>query len=242
MPSNTSTSAHAASQKVRKRIEEIFGWQRAAFAAQLAIARRLDAPVVVHSRGAFAECVAMIDASGVDWRRVVFHCFSEGEAEMAELLKRGGRGSFTGILTYKAADSIRAAAKLQGLERFLLETDAPYLTPMPHRGKPNEPAFLRHTAEYAAGLFGVDLATLAQVSTANAKAFFGLFTGVVGGLGDRIPLGTQRIYTVQQASGGHPKHCRRRTPHQHSRKLAVLHHQLAKPVPGLGTSSQSIQN
>jgi TatD DNase family protein len=111
---------------------------------------------------------------GVDWRRVVFHCFSEGETEMAELLKRGGRGSFTGILTDKAADSIRAAAKLQGLERFLLETDAPYLTPMPHRGKPNEPAFLRHTAEDAAGLFGVDLATLAQASTANAKVFFGL--------------------------------------------------------------------
>ena len=156
------------------RAEMIIGWQKEAFAYQLALARRLDCPVVVHSRHAFRETVDLIDASGVDWRRVVFHCFSEGETEMAELLKRGGRGSFTGILTYKAADSIRAAAKLQGLERFLLETDAPYLTPMPHRGKPNEPTFLRHTAEYAAGLFGVDLATLAQVSTANAKAFFGL--------------------------------------------------------------------
>jgi TatD DNase family protein len=156
------------------RAEQIIGWQKEAFAFQLALARRLECPVVVHSRHAFRETVDLIDASGVDWRRVVFHCFSEGEAEMAELIRRGGRGSFTGILTYKAAETIRAAAKLQGLDRFLLETDAPYLTPMPHRGKPNEPAFLRHTADYAAGLFGVDLATLSRVSTANAKAFFGL--------------------------------------------------------------------
>lgn len=156
------------------RAETLIGWQKEAFAQQLALARRLDCPVVVHSRHAFRETVDLIDASGVDWRRVVFHCFSEGEAEMAELVRRGGRGSFTGILTYKAADAIRAAAKLQGLERLLLETDAPYLTPMPHRGKPNEPAFLRHTAEYAASLFGVDGETLSRVTTASAREFFRL--------------------------------------------------------------------
>jgi TatD DNase family protein len=154
--------------------EEILGWQRAAFGAQLVIARRLDVPVVVHSRGAFAECVAMIDASGVDWRKVVFHCFTEGAAEMAELNRRGGAGSFTGILTYKTAEAVRAAALAQGLDRFMLETDAPYLTPMPHRGKPNEPAFVRHTAEFAAGLFGVPLDELARASAANARRFFGL--------------------------------------------------------------------
>ncbi|MBL9187604.1 MAG: TatD family hydrolase [Opitutaceae bacterium] len=154
--------------------EKIFAWQRAAFEAQLAIAKRLGCPVVVHSRGAFAECVAMIDASGVDWRRVVFHCFTEGAVEMAELTRRGGYGSFTGILTYKTADNIRAAAKGQGLARFMLETDAPYLTPMPHRGKPNEPAFVRHTAEFAAQeVFGVSYETLVQISTDNARRFFG---------------------------------------------------------------------
>ncbi|MDP3073924.1 MAG: TatD family hydrolase [Opitutaceae bacterium] len=154
--------------------EKTFAWQRAAFEAQLAIAKRLGSPVVVHSRGAFAECVAMIDASGVDWRRVVFHCFTEGAAEMAELTRRGGYGSFTGILTYKTAENIRAAAKAQGLARFMLETDAPYLTPMPHRGKPNEPAFVRHTAEFAAQeVFGVSYETLVQISTDNARRFFG---------------------------------------------------------------------
>lgn len=160
--------------KEAARAEEIFAWQRAAFAAQLEIAQRLACPVVVHSRGAFKECVEMIDASGVDWTRVVFHCFTEGEAEMAELTRRGGVGSFTGILTYKTADNVRAAAKAQGLERFMLETDAPYLTPMPHRGKPNEPAFVRHTAEYAAGIFGVSYEELAAVSAENARRFFGL--------------------------------------------------------------------
>jgi TatD DNase family protein len=156
--------------------ERIFAWQRAAFEAQLVIAKRLGCPLVVHSRGAFRECVELIDASGVDWRRVVFHCFTEGEAEMAELTKRGGVGSFTGILTYKTAEALRAAAKAQGLNRFMLETDAPYLTPMPHRGKPNEVSYLRHTAEFAATLFGVGFDELAGTSTANAKRFFGLTT------------------------------------------------------------------
>ncbi|QYM78480.1 TatD family hydrolase [Horticoccus luteus] len=155
--------------------ETVFAWQREAFAAQLAWAKRLNCPVVVHSRGAFAECVEMIDASGVEWARVVFHCFVEGEAEMREVMRRGGRGSFTGILTYKSAENVRAAAKVQGLERFMVETDAPYLTPVPHRGKPNEPAFVRHTAEFAAAeVLEVPFATLAAASTANARAFFGL--------------------------------------------------------------------
>lgn len=154
--------------------KRIFAWQRAAFAAQLVLARRLHCPLVVHSRGAFAECVAMIDAAGVDWSTVVFHCFTENEAEMAELVRRGGRGSFTGVLTYKSAENVRVAARAQGLERFMLETDAPYLTPMPHRGKPNEPAYLRHTAEYAATVFGVPYDELAARSTANARAFYRL--------------------------------------------------------------------
>jgi TatD DNase family protein len=115
----------------------------------------------------------LIDASGVDWKRIVFHCFSEGEAEIMELAARGGRGSFTGILTYKNAESVRAAAKAQGLGRLMVETDAPFLAPAPHRGKTNEPAYLRHTADYAAGLFGVGLEEFAAETTATARAFYG---------------------------------------------------------------------
>jgi TatD DNase family protein len=153
--------------------ERILAWQRDAFSAQLLFAKQLGCPVVVHSRGAFQECVDMIDASGIDWTRVVFHCFTEGAVEMNELIHRGGYGSFTGILTYKTAESVRVAARVQGLERFMVETDAPYLTPMPHRGKPNEPAFVRHTAEFAATeVFGVRVEDLISTSTANARRFF----------------------------------------------------------------------
>ncbi len=154
--------------------EQVFAWQKAAFTVQLEIAKRLGCPLVVHSRGAFAESVAMIDASGIDWARVVFHCFSEGPAEMSELIQRGAYGSITGVLTYKNAENVREAAKVQGLARLMLETDAPYLTPVPHRGKPNEPALMRHTAEYAAAMFGVGLDELATTSTRTARAFFGL--------------------------------------------------------------------
>lgn len=154
--------------------ERVFAWQRAAFVESLGLAKRLGCPVVVHSRGAFQECVDLIDASGVEWSRVVFHCFTEGPAEMGELMRRGGFGSFTGIITYKTAETIRQAAQAQGLDRLMLETDAPYLTPVPHRGKPNEVSYLRHTAEFCAGLFGVSSDALAARTTANARRFFGL--------------------------------------------------------------------
>jgi TatD DNase family protein len=154
--------------------ERIFGWQQDAFRAGLALAEKLGCPIVVHSRGAFRESVEMIDASGVDWAKVVFHCFTEGPAEIAELNRRGGVGSFTGIITYKTAENIRAAALAQGIERLMLETDAPYLTPVPHRGKPNEAAYLRHTAEFCAALFGLSYDELTSRTTANAKRFFGI--------------------------------------------------------------------
>lgn len=148
-------------------------WQRDAFSAGLKIAQTLGCPVVIHSRNAFRECVEMIDASGVDWARVVFHCFAEGEREMRELMERGGTASFTGIVTYKSASNVREAAKVQGLERTMVETDAPYLTPMPHRGKPNEPAYVRHTAEFlAAEVFGVRYEDFAKATTENARRFF----------------------------------------------------------------------
>lgn len=155
--------------------ERVFAWQRAAFSAQLQQAKQRRCPVVVHSRGAFRECVEMIDASGVDWKHVVFHCFTEGAVEMGELLERGGFGSFTGIITYKTADALRVAAREQGLARCMIETDAPYLTPVPHRGKPNEPAYLVHTAEYVAReVFAVSRDELVSATSDMARRFFGL--------------------------------------------------------------------
>jgi TatD DNase family protein len=148
--------------------------QKEAFWAQLGLAAELDAPVVIHSRGAFLECVEMIDRSGVAWERVVFHCFTEGPDSMRLLVERGGRGSFTGVLTYKKAEEVREAALSQGLARFMIETDAPYLAPIPQRGKPNEPAYLLHTAEFAAKLFGVSLEEVSARTTETTRDFYRL--------------------------------------------------------------------
>lgn len=154
--------------------QKVFERQQAAFTEQLKLAKTLACPIVVHSRQAFRECVDLISASGVDWTKVVFHCFSEGPAEIQELNRLGGVGSFTGILTYKNADSVREAARAQGIERFMLETDAPFLAPMPHRGKTNEPAYLKFTAETASDVFATSVETLVERATANSRKFFGL--------------------------------------------------------------------
>ncbi|MBE7538791.1 MAG: TatD family hydrolase [Opitutaceae bacterium] len=158
----------------RAEADRVFSRQRDVFAESLRIARKLATRVVVHSRGAFQECMEMVDASGVDWSRVVFHCFVEGPAEIEALNERGGRGSFTGVLTYKNAENVRAALKRQGLQRLMLETDAPYLAPVPHRGKGNEPALLAHTAAIAAEVLGVSPEDLARQSTQTAREFFGI--------------------------------------------------------------------
>lgn len=148
--------------------------QEAALRAQLDIAVQLGCPVVVHSRGAFYPCMRLIEERGVDWEKVVFHCFVEGEAEMKALNERGGRGSFTGIVTYKNADAVRNALLEQGLDRLMIETDSPYLAPVPHRGKVNEPAYLLETASACAELLGVGKDVLVSQVKANTEAFFGI--------------------------------------------------------------------
>ncbi len=148
--------------------------QKQAFRAQLELALQFDCPLVVHSRNAHDDCVRMIDASGVDWRKVVFHCFTGNAEQLRQVNERGGRGSFTGVVTYKNAAAVREAAIAQGLGRLMVETDAPYLTPEPHRKLRNEPAFVRLTAlELAAG-FEIPLEDLAATATANTREFFGL--------------------------------------------------------------------
>lgn len=148
--------------------------QQEAFAQQLSIAYQFDCPVIIHSRDAFDDCVAMIDDSGVNWQKVVFHCFSAGVAEINLLNERGGRGSFTGIVTYKNAEAVRQAMLTQGLERLMLETDAPYLAPVPHRGELCEPAYLSHTAAACADLFGVSMEALTEQTAGNTQNFFGM--------------------------------------------------------------------
>ena len=153
---------------------EVILHQEAAFAHQLQLARQLDCPVVIHSRDCFAETVAAIDASGIDWQRVVFHCFSYGPGEMETLAGRGGRASFTGLVTYANADPIREAVRVQGAERLMVETDSPYLAPVPHRGTTNEPAHVAVTGRACAELLGIPAAELATLTRDNTRRFFGL--------------------------------------------------------------------
>ena len=152
-------------------------WQQQAFRRQLALAFQFDAPVVIHSRHAFDDCVRLIDESGVDWRKVVFHCFVEGPGQVREINRRGGRASFTGIITYPKSEEIRQALKAQGLARLMLETDAPYLAPQSVRGKENTPAFLPEICARAAELLDLPPDEVAEVATRNAREFFG-FGGV----------------------------------------------------------------
>lgn len=155
---------------------EVKGRQQAAFREQLALAFQFDCPVVIHSRHAVGDCVEMIDQSGVNWERVLFHCFTEGPEALQPILERGGRASFTGILTYKnaSAEPILEAARRQGPERLVVETDSPYLTPEPVRGSVNEPANVAHVGRYAAQLFGMAAEDLGAMTSANARAFYGL--------------------------------------------------------------------
>lgn len=146
--------------------------QRQAFQQQLALAKDWNCPIIIHCRQAFRECVDLIVESLVAPERIIFHCFSEGPETMQELLSRGYRASFTGIVSYKNAVAIREAALLQGLDKLILETDAPWLAPMPKRGEVNEPAYLLHTANYAARLFDVSLDRLMSITTQNAQSFF----------------------------------------------------------------------
>lgn len=148
--------------------------QKEAFRMQLSLGLQFDVPLIIHSRSAFDDCVQLIDESGVNWKKVVFHCFVEGPDQVNILNARGGRASFTGIITYKTAESVRQAALTQGLDSIMIETDAPYLTPVPHRGKENQPAYVRQVAEFCAQLFGADLEKFAEIATKNSEAFFGL--------------------------------------------------------------------
>jgi TatD DNase family protein len=149
--------------------------QKRVFAAHLQIGRELDLPVVIHSRNAFDETMEILDEHGGGLRGVVFHCFG-GTAEQASLLlERGYHLSFTGVVTFKNAATARQAAEAVPLDRLMVETDCPYMSPEPVRKqKPNEPALMVHTAHLLAQLKGVSLEEFERASTETARRFFRL--------------------------------------------------------------------
>ncbi len=149
--------------------------QREVFIRQIRTAKSLNLPIIIHSRDADDETVEILtqECSYENFRGIM-HCFG-GTAEMAEsLMKLGFMISFAGNVTFKKAENLRDAARIVPLDRLLIETDAPFLAPIPHRGKRNEPAFVVHTAQFLADLYAIELEIIAGQTTDNFTGFFGL--------------------------------------------------------------------
>jgi TatD DNase family protein len=145
--------------------------QREAFAAQIQLAHQHSLPLVIHTRDAWAETFDILDAEGIP-ERSVFHCFTGGADEARQCLSRGAYLSFSGIVTFKTATDLHAAARLCPLDRILAETDSPYLAPVPHRGKPNQPAYVTHVVQALSDLRSQPLDEVRSATVANACLAF----------------------------------------------------------------------
>lgn len=148
--------------------------QKDAFARFIDLARAANQPVCCHIRDAHEDARAILRAGRAAELGCVIHCFTGTPADAEAYVDMGIDISFSGIVTFKAADELRQAALRVPLERLLVETDCPYLAPLPLRGKRNEPAYLRHTVEFLAGLLGRPAAELARISGANAARLYRL--------------------------------------------------------------------
>jgi len=146
--------------------------QKTQLARQLELAADLDLPVVIHVREAHEEMAALLEEHGTN--RGVIHSFTAGPAEAERYLDLGWYLAFNGVLTFKNADDLREAARSTPKKRLLVETDSPYLAPVPHRGKRCEPALVLHTLERLAGLHGIPAEELGAITSENARRLFDL--------------------------------------------------------------------
>ncbi len=139
----------------------------------MALAHTHGLALVIHTREAWDDTFDILAAEGVP-DRTVFHCFTGGPGEARRALDAGGHLSFSGIVTFKGADDVRGAVALCPLDRLLVETDAPFLAPVPHRGRTNEPAFVPVVGAAVAAVKGLDVAEVEHASWVSAEAVFGL--------------------------------------------------------------------
>jgi TatD DNase family protein len=147
-------------------------WQRARFRTHIRAARQANKPLIIHTRNAAADTLAIMAEEGAAQAGGVMHCFTESWEVAEAALAMGFYISFSGIVSFKSAKDLKEVARRVPMERMLIETDSPYLAPMPHRGKRNEPAFVRYVAEEIAGLRGI---SLEQVGAATSQNFRELF-------------------------------------------------------------------
>lgn len=149
-------------------------WQRARFVIHIQAALASGLPLVVHTRSADDDTLALLREHGRGAVRGVFHCFTETQAVADEALALGFHISFSGILSFRNAQELRAVAARVPLDRCLIETDSPYLAPVPHRGKTNQPAYVVHVAAELARLKGLSVPEVAAATTRNFEQLFGL--------------------------------------------------------------------
>ncbi len=148
--------------------------QEASFRRSLAVAREAGKPVVVHVREADEACLRVLREEGVPPAGGVVHCFTGDAAAARAYLDLGLFVSTAGVVTFKTAEAVREAVKMVPRDRLLVETDCPFLAPVPHRGRRNEPAYVVETARKVAELWGTTLDEVAAVTAGNAKRLFGL--------------------------------------------------------------------
>lgn len=148
-------------------------WQRERFRVHIRAARATGLPLVVHTRSASDDTLAILREEGAGAVRGVFHCFTETQAVADAALDMGFHISFSGILTFRNAEALRDVARRVPLERCLVETDSPYLAPVPYRGKTNQPAYVPHVAAELARLKGLDPAEVTEATTRNVRDLFG---------------------------------------------------------------------
>ncbi len=154
------------------RSEGDLGWQRERFRRHIAAAKCSGKPLIIHSRDAREDTLEILEAEGAGEVGGVMHCFT-GDWDMAErAMELNFHISFSGIVTFKSARELQEVATKITADRMLVETDCPYLAPVPHRGKPNQPAFVRHVAEYVAGLRGETYEQVAAATTENFRKLF----------------------------------------------------------------------
>jgi TatD DNase family protein len=149
-------------------------WQRERLRVHVRAARQLGKPLVIHTRSASADTLAILREEGAEQVGGVFHCFTETQAVADAALEMGFHISFSGILTFRNAQELRDVAARVPLERCLIETDSPYLAPMPYRGKLNTPALVPYVAAELARLKQRDVAEVAEMTSRNAEQLFGL--------------------------------------------------------------------
>ena len=147
-------------------------WQRQRFRNHISAAKQCGKPLIIHSRDAREDTLRIMEEEGASMARGVMHCFT-GDWDMAQrAIDMDFYISFSGIVTFNSARELKEIAQRMPLDRMLVETDCPYLAPVPHRGKPNQPAYVRHVAEYIAGLRGETFESIAAATTDNFKALF----------------------------------------------------------------------